>query len=156
MQGNAQVLETLNRLLTLELTAINQYFVHTKMCANWGYDRLGEHLRKIALEEMHDAEEIIERILFLDGVPNLQRLEPLPVGENVSEQLRLGLETELRAVAMISEGVKVCLDVGDQATREFLAGRLQEEEGHVDWLETQLSLLGQLGEANYLAQQIRG
>jgi bacterioferritin len=155
MKGHERVIEALNELLTLELTVINQYFLHSKMCEDWGYARLAARFRAVSREEMDDAEEIIERILFLEGVPNMQRLGAVTIGEGVSEQLRLQLEAERRALELLAKGIAVSTEAGDEASREFFAGRLQEEEGHVNWLETQLSLLEQVGEANYLAQQLR-
>jgi bacterioferritin len=154
MEASERVVEQLNKLLTLELTVINQYFAHTKMCENWGYRGLAKRFRDIALEEMKDAEEIMERVLFLEGIPNMQRLGPVKLGEDVPEQLRLQLEGERQALKVLAEGVAISLEVGDPASREFFAGRLPEEEGHVDWLETQISIIEQVGEQNYLAQQI--
>jgi bacterioferritin len=155
MQGDPRVVEALNDLLTLELTVVNQYFVHAKMCENWGYKRLADKFRKDAMDEMKDAEEIIERILFFDGVPNVQRLDTVPLGETVEEQLRLALEAERNAVQLLTNGIKAADAAGDEPTREFLAPHLPEEEAHIDWIETQLSLIAQVGEQNYLAAQIR-
>lgn len=155
MKGDDRVIEVLNELLTFELTAINQYFLHSRMCEDWGYVRLAARFREISREEMDDAEEIIDRILFLGGLPNMQRLEPVRIGENVPEQLRIQLEAEQRALHILGEGIAAADEAGDPPSREFFAARLQEEEGHLDWLETQLRLLEQVGEANYLAQQIR-
>jgi bacterioferritin len=154
MKGNGRVIEALNELLTLELTVLNQYFLHSKMCENWGYRRLAKRLREVALEEMKDAERIIDRILFFEGVPNMQRLLAVTIGENVPEQLRIQLEGERQALKILAGGIKVSLEEGDDASREFFAGSLLEEEGHADWLETELSLIDQVGEANYLARQI--
>jgi bacterioferritin len=154
MKGNGRVTEALNELLTLEMTVINQYFLHSKMCENWGYRRLAKRLRDVAFEEMKDAETIIDRILFLEGVPNMQRLGAVTIGESVPEQLRIQLEGERQALKVLADGIKVSLDEGDDASREFFAGSLLDEEEHADWLETELSLIGQVGEANYLAQQI--
>jgi bacterioferritin len=156
MRGNERVIEALNELLTLELTVINQYFLHSKMCDDWGYARLAARFRAVSREEMDDAEEIIERILFLEGLPNMQRLGAVSIGESVPEQLRLQLEAERRALELLAKGIAVSDEAGDTSSREFLAGRLQEEEDHVSWLETQLNLLEQVGEPNYLAQQIAG
>jgi bacterioferritin len=155
MQGNARVTDALNDLLTLELTVINQYFLHSKMCENWGYERLAKRLREVSLDEMKDAERIVDRILLLDGIPNMQRLGAVTIGETVPEQLRIQLEGELQALKILAQGITVSLEVGDEASREFFAGSLLEEEQHADWLETELSLIEQVGEANYLAQQIR-
>ncbi len=155
MQGNAQVIDALNDLLTLELTVINQYFLHSKMCENWGYERLAKRLRDVSLDEMKDAERIVDRILLLDGIPNMQRLGAVTIGETVPEQLRIQLDGELQALKILAQGITVSLEAGDEASREFFAGSLLDEEQHADWLETELSLIAQVGEANYLAQQIR-
>ena len=156
MQGNPRVIEALNDVLTAELTAINQYFIHHKMCDNWGYERLSKKKREESIEEMKHADRVIERILFLDGVPNMQRLGSVTVGETVPEQFRIALEGEHRALELLRGGISIALEEGDEASREFFAGRLLEEEGHVDFAETQLGLIEQLGEANYLAQQLTG
>jgi bacterioferritin len=124
------------------------------MCESWGYRRLAGRLREIALEEMKDAERIIDRVLFLEGVPNMQRMGAVTVGERVPEQLRIQLEGERQALRILADGIKVSLEEGDDASREFFAGSLLEEEEHADWLETELELIGSVGEANYLAQQI--
>lgn len=155
MRGNQRVIELLNELLTLELTAINQYFAHTKMIENQGYVALAATVRKQALDEMKDAEEIMDRILFLEGIPNLQRLGPVLLGETVAEQLRLMLDTERSVLSFLTGAVAACEQENDTASREFFAGRFAEEEEHVDFLETQLELIERLGEANYLSQQIR-
>jgi bacterioferritin len=156
MKGNEKVIGALNELLTLELTVINQYFLHSKMCEDWGYARLAARFRAVSREEMDDAEEIIDRILFLEGIPNMQRLGAVTIGESVPEQLRLQLEAERRALELLAKGITVSDETGDSASREFFAARLQEEENHVNWLETQLNLLERVGEANYLAQHIAG
>jgi bacterioferritin len=137
LQGDPRILELLNQHLTFELTAVNQYFLNSRMCANWGYARLAKRHREIAMEEMRDTEELIDRILYLDGHPNLQRLGTVKVGETPVEQIRLAVE------------------VGDQDTRGFLAAMIAEEERHVDWWETQLATIDQIGETLYLAQQVR-
>jgi bacterioferritin len=154
MKGTARVTDALNDLLTLELTVVNQYFLHSKMCENWGYRRLAKRLRDVALEEMKDAERIIDRILFLESIPNMQRLGAVTIGERVPEMLSIQLEGERQALRLLADGIKVSLEEGDEASREFFAGSLLEEEEHMDWLETELSLIGSLGEANYLAQQL--
>jgi bacterioferritin len=156
MKGNDRVIEALNELLTLELTIVNQYFLHSRMCENWGYRGLGARLRQTAMEEMKDAEELIDRILLLEGVPNMQRLGPVTIGETVPEQLEIQIEGEKRALTLLADGVTLAEKEGDAASREFLARRLEEEERHLDWLETQLALIRRVGEENYLAQQIRG
>jgi bacterioferritin len=155
MKGKDRVVEALNELLTLELTIVNQYFLHSRMCESWGYGGLAARLRETSMEEMRDAEELIDRILFLEGLPNMQRLGPVTVGETVPEQLEIQLEGEKRALTILAECVTLAEKEGDAASREFFAGRLQEEERHLDWLETQLALIHRLGEENYLAQQIR-
>ena len=155
LQGDPRVLELLNQHLTFELTAVNQYFLNSRMCANWGYERLAKRHREIALEEMRDTEELIDRILYLDGHPNLQRLGTVRVGETPVEQIRLAVELERTAVRNLDGYVATCVEVGDQGTREFLAAMIAEEERHVDWWETQLVTIDQLGEALYLAQQVR-
>ena len=154
MKGNKKVLELLNEVLTGELTSVNQYFLHAKMCKNWGYLRLAEIIRKESIDEMKHADELIERILYLEGVPNLQRLSKVNVGESVPEQLRLDRETEVDAVARLNKGIALCVEVGDNGSRDLLESILTSEEAHLDWLETQLSLVASLGEANYLAQQL--
>jgi bacterioferritin len=154
MKGSGRVTDTLNELLTLELTVINQYFLHSRMCENWGYRRLAKRLRDVAFEEMKDAERIIDRVLFLEGLPNMQRLGAVTIGETVPEQLRIQVEGERQALRILAEGIKVAVEEDDEASREFFAGSLLEEEEHVDWLETELSLIDRVGEANYLAQQI--
>jgi bacterioferritin len=155
VQGNREIVELLNEVLTAELTAINQYFVHAKMQANWGYRRLADATRDESIDEMKHAEKIVERILFLDGVPNLQRLGALRVGETVPEQLRLDLDLELEAIPRLNAGIAAAVAAGDNGTRELLEGVLVDEEEHADWLETQLGLIAQLGEPHYLAQQLR-
>jgi bacterioferritin len=155
MQGDKQVLDLLNDVLTAELTAINQYFVHAKMMKNWGYERLAHKERHESIDEMKHADMVIERILYLDGVPNLQRLNKVNVGENVPEQLKLDHEEEKRAVKRLNDGIKLCRDLGDNGTKDLLERILVSEEEHIDWLESQLELIKQVGEAQYLAQQIR-
>ena len=155
MKGNAKLIETLNEILTGELTAINQYFIHAKMCENWGYHRLAKKVRDESIGEMKHADEIIERILFLEDVPNMQRLEKVRVGETVHEQLKLDLKLEEVAVPRLNKAIEQAVGVGDNTTRELLEEILVSEEEHVDWLEAQLNLIKQVGEQNYLAQQIK-
>jgi len=154
MQGSPKVITLLNEVLTAELTAINQYFIHAKMCANWGYTRLAKKVRDESIDEMKHADEIIERILFLDGVPNLQRLGKVNVGETVKEQMELDLELEKAARIRLNDGIALCRDELDNGTRALLEEILVDEEEHADWLETQLHLIAQLGENAYLAEQI--
>jgi bacterioferritin len=154
MQGDPSVIELLNDVLSGELTAINQYFIHAEMCENWGYDRLSEHIRKESIEEMKHAEELIERVLYLEGVPNMQRYFPIRVGETVKEQLELDLALEGEALARLNSGIASCVAQGDNGSRELLERILVSEEEHVDWLETQLETMRQVGEERYLAQQL--
>ncbi|MEZ5145061.1 MAG: bacterioferritin [Acidimicrobiales bacterium] len=156
MQGDPEIIELLNEVLTAELTAINQYFVHAKMCENWGFRRLAEVNRHESIDEMKDADALIERILYLEGVPNLQRLNPVQVGETVLEQLQLDLELEKAAIERYNRGIALAVAKGDNGTRELLAGKLVGEEEHADWLESQLEAIGQIGIENYLAQQLGG
>ena len=155
MTGDGEVLDLLNQVLTAELTAINQYFVDAKMFDNWGYRRLGHHTREESIGEMKHADELIERILYLEGVPNLQRLGPVKVGETAQEKLQLALELEKDAIARLNSGIALCVAKADNGSRDLLEGTLEEEEEeHADWLETQLELIRQVGEAHYLTQQI--
>jgi bacterioferritin len=153
MRGDDAVLTQLNTILTSELTAINQYFLHSRMQRNWGYGKLAEHSYDESIDEMKHADRLIERILFLEGHPNLQRLNSLRIGENVPEQLRADLAVEIPAMALMREGIQICLRAEDNVTRNLLEEILRSEEEHVDWLETQLSLLESLGEALYLSLQ---
>jgi bacterioferritin len=155
MKGNDRIIDLLNEILTHELTSINQYWVHARMCENWGYERLWTKIRSESIEEMKHADEIIERVLFLEGVPNLQRLGKVSVGETVEEQLRLDLANEVAAIQMLNTGIELCRSLGDNGTRELLEDILVDEEEHANWLEAQLTLIAQMGIANYLAQQIK-
>jgi bacterioferritin len=155
MRRDPAIVELLNEVLTAELTSINQYFVDAKMLANWGYEPLAEHYREESIDEMKDADVLIERILFLDGVPNLQRLSTVRVGETVPEKLQLALDLELESIERLNLGIGKCSELADSGTRELLEHILEGEEDHADWLETQLGLIQQLGENNYLAQQLR-
>ena len=154
MNGHPEVIEHLNDVLTAELTAINQYFGHSKLQKNWGYNRLAEHSYHESIDEMKHADAIIERILYLDGMPNLQRLGPVRLGEDPVEQLRLDLEVEVEAVARFRRGIELCVQHGDYGTRELFEGMLSSEEEHIDWIETQLRLVEQLGEPLYLSEQL--
>jgi bacterioferritin len=154
MKGNDKVIQTLNDVLTAELTSINQYFIHAKMCQNWGYTKLAKKIRDESIDEMKHADKLIERILFLEGVPNVQRLNKVNVGETVREQFELDLKLELDAISRFNAGISLARDVGDNASRELLERMLISEEEHTDWLETQLSLITQLGEPMYCAQQL--
>jgi bacterioferritin len=155
MKGHDDVIELLNEVLTAELTAINQYFVDAKMFENWGYERLVKRFYDESIDEMKDADELIERILYLDGVPNLQRLGTVRVGETPAEKLQLGLELERDSIARINRGIALCVERGDNGSRDLLEKMLEGEEEHASWLESQLELIRQVGDAQYLAQQIR-
>jgi len=155
LKGNKKIIDALNELLTGELTGINQYFIHSKMCANWGYQRLATKNREESIGEMKHADDLIERILFLDGVPNLQRLNKVAVGETPIEQLRLDLALEYDAQKKFNQAIALVVELGDNGTREMLDAMLESEEEHIDWLEAQLTLVEQVGEKMYLAQQIR-
>lgn len=154
MQGHADVIELLNESLTAELTAVNQYFLDGKMFANWGFERLGSKFREESIGEMKDADRLIERILYLDGMPNLQRLSTVRVGETPAEKLALALELEHEAIERLNRGIAACVGHADNGSRELLEDILEGEEEHADWLESQLELINQVGEAHYLAQQI--
>jgi bacterioferritin len=153
MQSTPEILELLNDVLTAELTAINQYFIHYKMQENWGYRRLAQHGKEESFGEMKHAEELMERILYLDGVPNMQRLFPVKVGETVPEQLTAELDTEKAAITRLAAGIEQSRRT-DEGTRLLLERILHEEEEHADWLETQLSMIAALGEGLYLNAQI--
>ena len=154
MRGDPKVLESLNEVLTAELTAINQYFVHAKMCDNWGYQRLAKKKRDESVDEMKDAEKIIARILYFEGVPNMQRLNPVRVGEDPIEQHRVDLEMEIDAVERLNRGIVLCREKGDNGTRQMLETILEGEEAAVDWLEAQLHIIEEIGKERYLAEQI--
>jgi bacterioferritin len=154
MQGNPKVIAALNEALKEELTAINQYFLHAEMCENWQYDKLAGHIREESIDEMRHAEAIIERILFLDGTPNMTELMQLSVGQNVREQLESDLKLEINAVAMYNRFVGVARDEGDNVSRELFERLLKDEEEHVDWLEAQVYQIKEIGYERYLSQQI--
>jgi len=154
MRGNDDIIELLNEVLTAELTAVNQYFLHAKMMDNWGYRRLGRHTRDESIDEMKHAEVVTDRILFLDGLPNYQRLFPLKIGETVPEMFEADLELEFAAVERLNRGIALARDVGDNGSRELLEQILVSEDDHIDWLETQLESIRQVGLENYLAEQL--
>jgi bacterioferritin len=156
LQGDAQVIEALNAVLTAELTAINQYFVHHKMCENWGYERLSSKKREESIGEMKDADAVMARILYFDGVPNMQRLNPVRVGENPIEQHRLDLELEKENIERLNDAIALAREKGDNGTREMLEDILKGEEESADWLEAQLHIVGEIGKEQYLAEQIHG
>ena len=154
MRGNQEVLGHLNEALKAELTAINQYFLHAKMCESWGYLRLAEYNRTESIDEMKHADELIERILFLEGIPNMTDMFPIKVGKDVKAQLENDMVLELDAVKRLNEAIGLCRTVGDNASRELFQRILIDEEHHVDYLEGQLHIISEIGLANYLAQQI--
>src|SRR5688500_8371196 len=155
MKGHTKVLEILNELLTNELTSVNQYFVHAEMCENWGYQRLASKVREESIDEMKHADKLISRILYLEGVPNLQRLNKVNVGQTVHEQLRLDHDLEKGAIGFLQTSIETVRSLGDYGSFELLNDILVSEEEHADWLEAQLSLVEQVGLENYLSQQLR-
>lgn len=156
MKGDPRILSLLNEVLTGELTAVNQYFLHAKMCLNWGYQHLGKKIFDESIDEMKHADKLVERILFLDGLPNLQKLGKLAIGQSVIEILKSDLSLESQTIPRLNKGIQTCRDLGDNGSEDLLVHILTESEGHLDWLESQLELVAQLGDAHYLAQQIRG
>lgn len=155
MKGNEEVINYLNEVLKAELTAIHQYFLHSKMCENWGFSRLGNIVFREALGEMEHAKQVMERILFLDGHPNMQDMAEVRVGRTVKEQLENDLALELEAIPRLNAAIAKCQNVGDNGSRELFQRILDDEEMHVDFLEAQLSIIEQVGIANYLSQQMR-
>jgi bacterioferritin len=155
MQGDKNVIQHLNQVLRNELTAINQYFLHARMFDNWGFERLGEHERAESIDEMKHADRLIERILFLDGLPNLQDLDKLLIGEGVKEALECDLTLERNAHPMLKQAIAYCESVSDYVSREIFEDILQSEEDHIDFLETQLDLIANVGMQNYLQSQMK-
>ena len=154
MKGEPTIIEAMNEVLTAELTAINQYFIHHKMCENWGYERLAKKKREESIEEMKHADSIIGRILYFDGIPNMQRLSSIRIGENPVEQHKLDLALETEAVDRLNKAIALCRDKGDNGSRELLEDILVNEEESVDWLEAQLHIIKEIGKEQYLAEQI--
>jgi bacterioferritin len=154
MKGNEQVIAVLNQVLRKELTGINQYFIHAKMCKNWGYDRLYKVLWDESIGEMKHADEIIERILFLEGVPNISAYDKILVGSNAKQQLENDLSLESAALTVLHPGIKTCVETGDDSSRELLEHIVVDEEKHIDWIEAQLHQINEVGYQNYLTQQI--
>jgi bacterioferritin len=152
MKGHPKVIEQLNRALREELTAINQYFVHAEMCENWGYDRLSKYIKKQSIDEMKHAESLMERILFLDGTPSMEPLA-LSIGPNVKSMIAADLKLEIEAVAMYNDAVRIATDEKDNGSRDLFVKLLKDEEEHVDWLEAQLHLIGEVGYERYLTTQ---
>ena len=156
MKAKEGVIERLNDILTIELTVINQYFVQAEMCKNWGFERMYNRFHANSIEEMQDAQRLIGHILYLEGMPDLQRLNQIMVGESVLEDLELDLQSEQGAVETLRQTIAHCASVGDYATRNILEQMVLSEEGHVDWIETQLEAINAIGIDLYLTQQIRG
>ncbi len=154
MQGHADVIQLLNDVLCAELTAINQYFIHARMLENQRYTKLAKHAQEESIGEMKHAQNVIDRLLYLDGVPNMQKYMKINVGQTVPEQHQFDLATEKDAVERLNKGIELCRSLGDNGTRVLLEAILTDEEGHIDWLEAQLLQIQQLGLENYLAQQI--
>ena len=155
MRGNDQVIAQLNQALKEELTAINQYFLHAEMCHNWGYHKLGDYIKKQSIDEMKHAEELLERLLFLDATPKMEYMA-LSVGTNVKEQLEADLKLETNAVEMYNAAVKISREAGDDASRALFSELLKDEEEHVDWLEAQLHQIKEMGYERYLSLQVEG
>jgi bacterioferritin len=155
MKGDAAIIDLLNEVLTNELTAVNQYFLHARMVENWGYQRLYEKFRHESIDEMKDADKLIERVLYLEGFPNLQKLGKINIGENVPEMLKLDLDVEKNAIATLNRGIELARKKGDNGSAELLEDILVGEEEHANWLEAQLTLVDQVGAAGYLAEQIK-
>jgi bacterioferritin len=154
MKGDAKVIEALNGALSMELTAINQYFLQSKMCANWGFKKLADHHFHESIDEMKHAEFLIERILFLDGAPNIMKYNKIRVGIDVKEQLENDLALELEAVKAYNQGIELCIEGTDSGSRDILEKLLKGSEEAVDWLETQLNLIKEVGLENYLSEQM--
>lgn len=154
MKGDSRIIEALNKALTIELTAINQYFVQAKMCANWGYGKLAKKHSEESMGEMKHAEKLVDRIIFLEGVPNIARYDVIRVGSDVKQQLENDLKLEMNGVKTYNDAVDLCVKLKDGGSRELLEHILTDSEGHVDWLETQLGLIKELGLQNYLSEQM--
>lgn len=153
MKGNEKVIASLNDFLADELTAINQYIVHSEMCANWGYEKLHNVTEKRAIQEMKHAEKLIARILFLEGLPVVSVLNKMKIGAKVDEQLKNDHEAEADAIKAYNDGIRLCLEIGDGGSRELIEDNLEDEENHIDWLESQLDQIDQMGLKNYLVAQ---
>jgi len=154
MKGNPQIIEKLNALLADELTAINQYMVHSEMCADWGYERLHEVTEKRAIDEMKHAEKLIGRILFLEGTPIVSALNKIMIGSKIEKQIQNDVNAETEAVEAYNQAIRLAVEVGDNGTRDLLEEILGDEENHLDWLEAQLDQIEQMGLQNYLVEQI--
>ncbi len=155
MQGDAKIIALLNQVLKAELTAINQYFLHAEMCENWGYERLAKLIRKESIEEMTHAEKLMERILYLDGAPNMTDYFKINIGQSVEQQIKNDVQLEYDAVKRLNDGIQLANEKNDAGSRELLEKILSDEEHHIDWLEGQLHAIGEMGIQNYLAQQLK-
>ena len=156
MKGNEKIIALLNNFLADELTAISQYMVHSEMCANWGYNKLHEATEKRAIDEMKHAEKLIGRILFLEGMPVVNKLNKMDIGATVEAQLKSDLAAEAGAIKAYNDGIRLCLELGDNGSRELIDANLHDEEEHLDWLEAQLDQVSQMGSQNYLLAQLSG
>jgi|SRR5688572_458681 len=154
MKGNEKIINELNTLLADELTAIGQYIVHSEMCANWGYNKLHDVIKKRAIEEMKHAEKLIERVLFLEGIPDVGGMEKVVIGNDVEAQFKNDRDAETTANKAYNDGIRLCYELSDNGTMELLQTILIDEEKHLDWLETQLNLIEQIGDKNYLVEQV--
>ncbi len=155
MKSNAEVVSVLQDVLCAELTAINQYFIHARMCENWGYRRLAEHVRKESVEEMHHAQKLIDRILYFEGAPNMQKYMKINVGASVPQQFEFDVQVEYQAVERLNRGIETARSQGDNGSRALLEEILTDEEEHIDWLEAQLGMIKAMGAETYLAEQMK-
>jgi bacterioferritin len=155
MKGNEKIIALLNGFLADELTAISQYMVHSEMCANWGYNKLHEAVEKRAIGEMKHAEKLIGRILFLEGQPVVSQLNKINIGGTVESQLKHDLDAEADAIQAYNDGIRLCMELGDNGSRELIEDNLEDEEEHIDWLEAQLDQISQMGLQNYLLAQVK-
>ena len=154
MKGHSEVISALKEILTNELTAVNQYFLHARMCKDWGYEKIGDKFYKESIDEMKHARDLIDRILFLEGIPNVQKLHPLKIGTTIPKQLENDLNLEGKAIFDLKKSIETCIKVSDFASKELLESILVSEEKHTEWIESQLNLIKDIGEENYLSQQI--
>jgi len=154
MKGHSEVIEALKKILTNELTAVNQYFLHARMCKDWGYKKIGDKLHKESIDEMKHARDLIDRILFLEGIPNVQKLHPFKIGLTVKNQLENDLQSENKATSDLKKSIEICTKFSDFTSRELLENIMISEEEHIDWIESQLNIIKDIGENNYLSQQL--
>jgi bacterioferritin len=154
VKGNPKIIERLNKVLASELTAINQYFLHARITKSWGYEKIAKKIWEESIEEMHHAQALTDRVLFLEGMPNLQKLNPLSIGENMQEIFAADLKLEMEAHSDLKSHIAFCYEQQDHGTRELFEKILKDEEEHIDWLEAQLQIIKDVGLPNYLAEQI--